>query len=68
MLGMLIWAVTTNHGAGRLAQTGISVTGNTLSWNTVYGLQAIIGVYGTGCLGQSGETPLIYCLSNVLRV
>lgn len=55
MFGMLIWAIRAAHGAGDLVHTGPSMHGRTLSWNTVYGLQSIVGAWGSGCLGQSGK-------------
>lgn len=56
VLGILIWALSASHGAGSLIHTGPLLAGSRLSWNTIYGLQAIIGVYGSGCLGQSGTS------------
>ena len=55
VLGILTWALSASHGPGKLIHTGPSVAGSKLSWNTVYGLQSVIGVYGSGCLGQSGK-------------
>ena len=56
VFGMLIWALCTSRGAGVLIHTGPTVHGSALSWNTVYGLQSIVGVFGSGCLGQSDWT------------
>jgi len=56
MIGMLIWALCAAHGAGPLIHTGSSQSRSRLSWNIVYGLQAILGSYGSGCLGQSDWT------------
>lgn len=56
MIGMLIWALCAAHGTGPLVHTGSSQSGSRLSWNIVYGLQAILGSYGSGCLGQSDWT------------
>jgi len=56
VVGMLVWALCTAGGAGTLVHTGPTVQGSMLSWNTVYGLQSIVGVFGTGCLGQSDWT------------
>lgn len=58
MFGILIWALCAAHGAGSLIHTGPSQRGSVLHWNTVYGLQSILGASASGCLGQSGkETP-----------
>jgi NCS1 family nucleobase:cation symporter-1 len=56
MLGMLIWALCAAHGAGELLYTGAKKQGSVLGWNTVYGLQSIVGGYASGCLGQSDWT------------
>ena len=56
VVGMLIWALSASGGAGTLVRTGPTVQGSVLSWNTVFGLQSIVGVFGTGCLGQSDWT------------
>ena len=57
VFGILIWALSASHDPGNLIHTGPSAAGSKLSWNAVYGLQSIIGVYGSGCLGQSGTPP-----------
>lgn len=62
MFGILIWALCSAHGAGSLIHTGSSQTGSILSWNTVYGLQSILGSFGSGCLGQSGKITLFSCV------
>ena len=56
VLGMLVWALSANGGAGTLIHTGPTEQGSILGWNTVYGLQSVIGVFGSGCLGQSDWT------------
>jgi NCS1 family nucleobase:cation symporter-1 len=52
---MLIWAVTTAHGAGTLIHTAPTESGSTFSWNVVYGIQIILGLWGGGIVGQSGK-------------
>jgi NCS1 family nucleobase:cation symporter-1 len=56
VLGMLIWALCAAHGAGDLLHTESSQNGSVLRWNTLYGLQSIVGGYASGCLGQSDWT------------
>jgi NCS1 family nucleobase:cation symporter-1 len=56
MFGMLGWSINTAGGAGPLLSAPPTKTGSTLSWNIVYGLQTLIGTYGTGILGQSDWT------------
>lgn len=56
IFGMLIWSVRTAHGAGVLFHSSATETGSTLSWNIVYGIQAILGLWSGGIVGQSG-TP-----------
>jgi NCS1 family nucleobase:cation symporter-1 len=56
VVGMLVWALSASGGARALICTGPSVQGNILGWNTVYGLQSVVGVFGSGCLGQSDWT------------
>ena len=53
---MLIWSVRTAHGAGDLLDAPATVSGSTLSWNAVYGIQAILGLWSGGIVGQSGKT------------
>ena len=64
---MLIWALCANHGTGDLIHTGPTAIGNTLHWNTIYGLQTIIGAFGTGCLGSSGVISLLFCSSSSIQ-
>ena len=56
MFGILIWALCAAHGAGTLIYAGPTKAGSVLRWNTVYGLQSIVGGYASGCLGQSDWT------------
>lgn len=56
VIGMLVWALSANRGAGALIHTGPTMQGSILGWNTVYGLQSVVGVFGSGCLGQSDWT------------
>ncbi|RDW72943.1 hypothetical protein BP6252_06850 [Coleophoma cylindrospora] len=56
IFGMLIWAVRTAGGAGSLMSTGPTESGSMLSWNTVYGIQAILGLWSGGIVGQSDWT------------
>ncbi|KPI41863.1 Uracil permease [Cyphellophora attinorum] len=56
MFGMLIWALCAAHGAGTLVSTGPTKHGSALSWGTLYGLQSLVGGYGSGCLGQADWT------------
>ncbi|KIW27545.1 uncharacterized protein PV07_07273 [Cladophialophora immunda] len=56
MFGMLIWALCAAHGAGTLISSGPTQRGSVLGWNTLYGLQSLVGGYGSGCLGQSDWT------------
>lgn len=53
---MLIWAVRTAHGAGSLIHSPAVASGSTLSWNVVYGIQAILGLWSGGIVGQSDWT------------
>jgi NCS1 family nucleobase:cation symporter-1 len=55
IVGMLIWSVTTAHGAGTLIHTAATATGSTSSWNIVYGIQIILGLWSGGIVGQSGK-------------
>jgi NCS1 family nucleobase:cation symporter-1 len=55
IFGMLIWAVRTAHGAGILINSPAVATGSVLSWNVVYGIQVILGLWSGGILGQSGK-------------
>ncbi len=55
MFGILIWSLCAARGAGILIHTGPSKRGSILSWNSVYGLQSILGTFASGCLGQSGS-------------
>ncbi|KZO95911.1 hypothetical protein CALVIDRAFT_549801 [Calocera viscosa TUFC12733] len=55
MFGMLIWAVHTNHGsAGPLFKS--AATTDEVGWGIMYGITAMIGSWGAGCLGQSDWT------------
>jgi NCS1 family nucleobase:cation symporter-1 len=56
IFGMLIWAVHTAHGAGSLISSPATASGSTLSWNVVYGIQAILGLWSGGIVGQSDWT------------
>jgi len=56
IFGMLIWAVRTAHGAGSLIHSPAVASGSTLSWNMVYGIQAILGLWSGGIVGQSDWT------------
>ncbi|KKY14581.1 putative ncs1 nucleoside transporter family protein [Phaeomoniella chlamydospora] len=56
VVGMMIWAVSQAGGAGTLVGQGPTGKGAELRWNTVYGLQSIVGGYGSGILGQSDWT------------
>lgn len=51
----LIWALVTADGAGDIISAGSSAQGSVLSWNSLYGLQSLVGAYVSGCLGQSGR-------------
>lgn len=54
IFGLLIWAMRTAGGAGGLVNTPTTENGSTLSWNLLYGIQAILGVWSGGIVGQSG--------------
>ncbi|KAI9834235.1 MAG: hypothetical protein M1819_003073 [Sarea resinae] len=54
MFGMLIWAVHTNGGAGSLFHS--KGTTENVGWGIMYGITALIGSWGAGCLGQSDWT------------
>lgn len=56
IFGMLIWSVRTAHGAGKLFHAPSTESGSTLSWNVVYGIQAILGLWSGGIVGQSDWT------------
>ncbi|KAI9731222.1 MAG: hypothetical protein M1834_005415 [Cirrosporium novae-zelandiae] len=56
IFGLLIWAMRTAHGAGELVSTPSTVNGSTLSWNALYGIQAILGLWSGGIVGQSDWT------------
>ena len=55
VIGMMIWALCVAGGAGSLINQGPTLHGSSLRWNTLYGLQSLIGGYGSGILGQSGR-------------
>jgi len=54
---MLIWSVRTAHGAGTLINSPSTESGSALSWNVVYGIQAVLGLWSGGIVGQSGNAP-----------
>ncbi|EJT99989.1 hypothetical protein DACRYDRAFT_90066 [Dacryopinax primogenitus] len=55
MFGMLIWAVHANGGsAGPLFKS--AATTDNVGWAIMYGITAMIGSWGAGCLGQSDWT------------
>ena len=56
IFGMLIWAVRTAGGAGSLIHAPSTESGSLLSWNVVYGIQAILGLWSGGIVGQSGSS------------
>lgn len=56
IFGMVGWAVHAAAGPGELFYAKSTAGGSTLSWNAVYGLQTIVGAYGSGILGQSDWT------------
>lgn len=56
IFGLLIWAVRTAHGAGSLIYSPAVVTGSTLNWSVVYGIQAVLGLWSGGIVGQSDWT------------
>ncbi|EPE35347.1 hypothetical protein GLAREA_11046 [Glarea lozoyensis ATCC 20868] len=56
IFGMLIWSVRTAHGAGDLLEAPATESGSVLSWNIVYGIQAILGLWSGGIVGQSDWT------------
>ena len=57
IFGLLIWSVRTAHGAGHLINAPATKSGSTLSWNMVYSIQAVLGLWSGGILGQSGSHP-----------
>lgn len=56
MFGLLGWAISTANGPGKLIDAPSTVRGAALSWNAVYGFQALLGSQASGCLGQSDWT------------
>ena len=54
IFGLLIWAMRTAHSPGALINQPSTVSGSTLSWNALYGVQAILGLWSGGIVGQSG--------------
>lgn len=54
IFGLLIWSVRAAHGVGALIRAPATVSGNMLSWNSVYGIQAVLGLMSGGIVGQSG--------------
>ena len=54
IFGMLIWSVRTAHGAGSLINQPATESASVLSWNIVYGIQAVLGLWSGGIVGQSG--------------
>jgi NCS1 family nucleobase:cation symporter-1 len=64
IFGLLIWSVRTAHGPGDLINSASTESGSVLGWNVVYGIQAILGLWSGGIVGQSGmnEPPHIYHL------
>lgn len=60
IFGMLIWSVKIAHGAGSLISQGSTERGSVLSWNVVYGIQAVLGLWSGGIVGQSGKIPSLH--------
>lgn len=60
IFGMLIWSVRTAHGPGDLINSPSTESGSVLGWNVVYGIQAILGLWSGGIVGQSGTTSLYF--------
>ncbi|OAX85037.1 hypothetical protein ACJ72_00597 [Emergomyces africanus] len=68
-IGILIWAVTYAHGAGSLFHQ--PSTTPSVGWGMLYGINAILGAWGAGTLGQSDWTryanrPLAPTLSQLV--
>jgi hypothetical protein len=59
IFGMLIWSVSTAHGAGALIDSPATESGSILGWNVVYGIQAVLGLWSGGIVGQSGMTKYL---------
>ncbi|KAH7920283.1 hypothetical protein BV22DRAFT_1199004 [Leucogyrophana mollusca] len=56
LIGLLAWAVTNTHSGGPLfEQTGNPIHGGT-GWAMIFGINAILGAWGGGTLGQSDWT------------
>jgi NCS1 family nucleobase:cation symporter-1 len=56
IFGMLIWSVDTAHGAGTLINSPSTEAGSTLGCNVAYGIQAVLGLWSGGIVGQSGTS------------
>ncbi|BFZ60594.1 hypothetical protein YB2330_001634 [Saitoella coloradoensis] len=55
--GILGWAVHTAGGAGPLfASSAANESGLSTGWGILYGITALLGSWGAGCLGQSDWT------------
>ncbi|CDK25867.1 unnamed protein product [Kuraishia capsulata CBS 1993] len=53
--GLLGWAVSVAGGAGPLFHSKATTTGS-VGWGVMFGITALIGSWGAGCLGQSDWT------------
>ncbi|OJD20027.1 hypothetical protein AJ78_00043 [Emergomyces pasteurianus Ep9510] len=68
-IGILIWAVTYAHGAGTMFHQPSATP--SVGWGMLYGINAILGGWGAGTLGQSDWTryanrPLAPTLSQLV--
>jgi NCS1 family nucleobase:cation symporter-1 len=66
IFGLLIWSVRTAHGAGDLIKASSTESGSVLSWNVVYGIQAVLGLWSGGIVGQSGVSHYFFFFGNTL--
>lgn len=70
IFGLLIWSVRTAHGPGDLINSASTESGSVLGWNVIYGIQAILGLWSGGIVGQSGTGNIFYVAnsSNIDRL
>lgn len=62
IFGLLIWAIRTAGGPGAFVNQPSTVHGSTLSWKALYGVQAILGLWSGGIVGQSGNSTSVILL------
>ncbi|KAH7910773.1 permease for cytosine/purines, uracil, thiamine, allantoin-domain-containing protein [Hygrophoropsis aurantiaca] len=56
LIGLLAWAVTNTHSGGPLFQQASNPIHGGISWAMIFGINAVLGGWGGGTLGQSDWT------------